>query len=127
MSCEQSGSPGSVEFPGDGHILACAEAILGMLQSVEEIRSDNGTNFVGVVNELREALKEMDCDSIKEQMSKRGINWSFNPPAASHMGGSWERQIRTTRKVLAGLLQEYGCHLDEGGCNQLEAADDGYR
>ena len=30
----------------------------------------------------------------------------FNPPAASHMGGVWERQIRTLRRTLAGLTSE---------------------
>ena len=29
------------------------------------------------------------------------------------MGGVWERQIRTTRKVLSGLMEEYGHCLDE--------------
>ena len=29
------------------------------------------------------------------------------------MGGLWERQIKTTRKVLAGLMEEYGHCLDE--------------
>ena len=24
--------------------------------------------------------------------------WDFNPPAASHMGGIWEKEIRTVRK-----------------------------
>lgn len=30
----------------------------------------------------------------------------FNPPAASHMGGVWERMIRSVRKILAVLLKE---------------------
>jgi hypothetical protein len=28
----------------------------------------------------------------------------INPPYASHMGGSWERQIRTVRQVLNAIL-----------------------
>ena len=38
--------------------------------------------------------------------SMYNADWWFNPPTASHIGGSWERQIRTVRKVLASLLQD---------------------
>ena len=37
-------------------------------------------------------------------MQDRGVDWRFNPPHASHFGGVWERQIRTVRRVLSGLL-----------------------
>ena len=44
---------------------------------------------------------------------KYSIQWVLNPPAASHMGGIWERQIRTARKVLSSLSHEYGYKLDD--------------
>ena len=31
------------------------------------------------------------------------IQWVFNPPYGSHMGGVWERQIRTVRSILVNL------------------------
>jgi len=62
---------------------------------VREIRSDNGTNFVGAKRELRQAVNEMDHEEITEKLGQQQIDWKFNPPAASHMGGVWERQIRT--------------------------------
>ena len=80
---------------------------------VREMRSDNGTNFVGARNELLQAIEEMDHEEIRVKLLKENIDWIFNPPAASHMGGVWERQIRTTRKVLSGLMEEYGHCLDE--------------
>ena len=80
---------------------------------VREIRSDNGTNFVGARKELLQAIDEMDHEEIRVKLRKEGIDWLFNPPAASHMGGVWERQIKTTRKVLAGLMEEHGHCLDE--------------
>lgn len=80
---------------------------------VREMRSDNGTNFVGARNELFQAIEEMDREEIRVKLQKENIDWIFNPPAASHMGGVLERQIRTTRKVLAGLMEEYGHCLDE--------------
>ena len=80
---------------------------------VREIRCDNGTNFVGAANELQQAINEMDNDQIRSKLRQEGIDWIFNPPSASHMGGIWERQIRTTRKVLTILLHEHGSRLDD--------------
>ena len=69
-----------------------------------EIRSDNGTNFIGAQLELRRALEQWNQAQIHEFLRKREIKWIYNPPGASHMGGAWERQIRTVRSVLRGLL-----------------------
>ena len=69
-----------------------------------EIRSDNGTNFTGAHLELRRVLKQWNQAQIDDFLQKKEIQWIFNPPGASHMGGAWERQIRTVRSVLRGLL-----------------------
>ena len=67
----------------------------------EKVRSDNSTNFVAGERELREAMQSWNDDSkVKAHLLQRETKWDFNPPAASHMGGIWERQIRTVRKVL---------------------------
>lgn len=42
----------------------------------------------------------MDNDLIGSKLRQESTDWIFNPPSASHMDGIWERQIRTTRKVL---------------------------
>ncbi|XP_067660677.1 uncharacterized protein [Haliotis asinina] len=47
-------------------------------------------------------------------MLQKEIAWMFNPPAASHMGGVWERQIRTIRKVLNALLYQQQSLQDIG-------------
>ena len=70
------------------------------------ITSDNGGNFVKGNKELSAGLKELDQDTLDRTMLERGIDWKFNPPHASHMGGIWERQIRTIRKVLQGIVHE---------------------
>jgi hypothetical protein len=74
--------------------------------SVRVIRSDNGTNFVGAAKELRDAVRKLSHTRIEDYLRQRSIQWQFNPPAASHMGGVWERQIRTIRKLLNMLLKE---------------------
>ncbi|XP_030845109.1 uncharacterized protein LOC115925437 [Strongylocentrotus purpuratus] len=79
----------------------------------EIIRSDNGTNFIGAERELREGLKRWNQEKIHDNLLQQGIDWKFNPPRASHMGGSWERQIRTTRKVLNAVMKQQVLN-DEG-------------
>ena len=86
---------------------------------VRQMRSDNGTNFVGAERELRQALQEMDQKQITQHLLSQNIDWIFNPPSASHMGGAWERQIRTVRKVLTHLVREHGNRLDEESFSTL--------
>ncbi|GBP84514.1 hypothetical protein EVAR_12653_1 [Eumeta japonica] len=53
--------------------------------------SDNATNFTKANKELKEAALEVE----KYATAKR-IVWKFIPPAR-HMGGAWERMIRTIK------------------------------
>ncbi|GAA6092937.1 uncharacterized protein LOC122146531 [Tachysurus ichikawai] len=56
-----------------------------------EIRSDNGTNFVCGLRELRKTISEWNQQSISDYLLQNNVKWIFNPPAASHMGGVWKR------------------------------------
>lgn len=75
---------------------------------VSRIRCDRGTNFVGGKSELTESLTEADAKTIQQYAVNQGCEWIFNPPHASHFGGVWERQIRTIRSVLNGMLAQLG-------------------
>ena len=68
---------------------------------MKEIRSDNGTKFTGAERELRVMIGGWNQSTIHEELLQTGIQWYFNPPAASHHGGAWERMTRSTRKILA--------------------------
>jgi hypothetical protein len=88
---------------------SCIDAIRRFVArrgNVKEIYSDNGTNLVGANSELRRSLEELDQDQILNFSTNQGIRWHFNPPAASHHGGVWERQIRTVRRILCAILAE---------------------
>ena len=84
--------------------------------SVRQLRCDQGTNFVGAQNELKKALEELDQDQIGAYLLENGCEWipfEINVPHSSHMGGSWERLIRTVRNALETLLCNAGSQLDD--------------
>ncbi|XP_076069968.1 uncharacterized protein LOC143041795 [Oratosquilla oratoria] len=65
-----------------------------------KVWSDNGTNLVGARAELARSVRDLDRSLIVRETRRRDVEWSFNPPSASHHGGVWERMIRSVRKVL---------------------------
>lgn len=83
-------------------------AFIAIRGPVRQLRSDQGTNFVGARRELLEALKDMDQECLKQL----GCEFVMNVPGASHMGGAWERQIRTIRSVLTSILDQSSHRLD---------------
>ena len=85
---------------------------------VRSIRSDNGTNFVGAQNQYLKALESMDEGKIRQFLLTKECdwespNWERNPPISSHMGGVWERMIRSVRSILTSLIDEHGSRLND--------------
>jgi len=83
---------------------------------IQQISCDNGKNFEGAKNELEKALKEIDQHKVNEFLLSEScdkIIWKNNVPKASHMGGVWERMIRTVRKVLSTILYEHAGRLND--------------
>ena len=82
---------------------------------VRQLRSDQGSNFVGAKNELSKALNELDQTPVREYLTAQDCDWiefNLNIPPASHMGGVWDCQIQITRSVLSSLLLDHGTQLD---------------
>ena len=71
-----------------------------------EIRRDYGSNFTKPDKELEDTVDEWNQQRISGFCTQRSIEWIFNPPGASLMGGPWERMIRSVRKILWALLNE---------------------
>lgn len=83
-------------------------AFIALRGNVRQLRSDQGTNFVGARGEFVEAVKSMDPECLKRLVCE----FVMNTPSASHMGGAWERQIRTIRSVLTSILDQSSRQLD---------------
>ena len=76
------------------------------------IWSDNGTNFTGAEKELRPSICNWKKETIQNEMRSKEIEWEicpiykwrFQPPAASHMSGVWERLIRSVRRSMKAVI-----------------------
>ena len=83
---------------------------------VRQLRCDQGSNFVGGKNEWEKAYDEMDKAVLEQEFLKHNcdmVSFKFNVPHASHMGGSWERLIRSARAALTSLLSSSGHQLSD--------------
>ena len=95
-----------VESLDTDSFINCLQRFIARRGLPELIRSDNGRNFVGAERELRNGLQAWEQEKIEGDLSEKGVRWIFNTPTASHMGGVWERQIRSVRRILSRLVQE---------------------
>lgn len=83
-------------------------AFIALRGNVRQVRSDQGTNFVGARHEFLKGVKEMDQECLR----KLGCEFVMNTTSVSHIVTAWERQIRTIRSVSMSILDESSCRLD---------------
>ncbi|XP_062538119.1 uncharacterized protein LOC134206418 [Armigeres subalbatus] len=67
------------------------------------IYTDRGTNFIGASRQMKEAAQAVNTDEVMKEFITSDTNWSFNPPLAPHMGGSWERLIGSVKRNLQAI------------------------
>jgi hypothetical protein len=70
----------------------------------KEMVSDNGTNFVGAVNDLKELVAQLDREKIQRATAHSGTTWSFNPPGGPHFGGVVEIMVKAAKKAIYAVL-----------------------
>ncbi|XP_055591140.1 uncharacterized protein LOC129743191 [Uranotaenia lowii] len=71
----------------------------------EEIYTDNGTNFLGVSRELQAEMQKIN-NELSSTFTDTSTQWHFIPPAAPHMGGCWERMVRSVKAALGSIPTE---------------------
>ncbi|XP_037929022.1 uncharacterized protein LOC119663485, partial [Teleopsis dalmanni] len=77
------------------------------------IYSDNGTNLTAAEKELRESIKNVDFNELQAEFTSPETQWVFLPPAAPHMGGAWERMVRSIKTVLGAIISPQAKINDE--------------
>ena len=79
--------------------------------------SDNGTNFLGAREEIRELQKLTESKETTTAIStftqKHNITWHNIPPRAPHFGGLWEAAVKSMKTLLRKNLQPHALRFDE--------------
>ena len=86
---------------------------------VSNLYSDQGTNFVGAKNEFEVNMSFVTDHKLKAYLTMNNCQFHFNTPYSSHMGGAWERMVRSIREILRGLLSQHPSRLDSTSLRTL--------
>ncbi|XP_055585084.1 uncharacterized protein LOC129737939 [Uranotaenia lowii] len=70
--------------------------------SPASFHSDNGTNFRGACNVLRETIQNIN-EECAATFTNTDTQWHFNPPLSPHMGGVWERMVRSIKTAMEAI------------------------
>ena len=73
-----------------------------------EINSNNGTNFVGARNDLKELYRFLSTDTtstaIHSYLLNNRVTWHCIPEQAPHFGGLWEAAVKSTKFQLRRII-----------------------
>lgn len=76
----------------------------------EHVYSDNGTNFTGACNQLKELYVLFNTaehrDAVGKFASEHRLQWHFIPPAAPHFGGLWEASVKIFKHHLKRVVED---------------------
>ncbi|XP_062542159.1 uncharacterized protein LOC134210151 [Armigeres subalbatus] len=70
----------------------------------KEFWIDNATCFHGTNNELK-TLSEATKRAMAEKFTTAQTSWKFIPPATPHMGGVWERLVRSVKTAIGAITE----------------------
>ncbi|XP_062541539.1 uncharacterized protein LOC134209558 [Armigeres subalbatus] len=85
--------------------IACIRRFICRRGAPLEIYSDNGRNFVGANGILQEQMQRINKEAAAT-FTNTETKWFFIPPSAPHMGGSWERLVRSVKTALMSIPQD---------------------
>ncbi|XP_055615149.1 uncharacterized protein LOC129761452 [Toxorhynchites rutilus septentrionalis] len=92
--------------------IASLKRLIGRRGLVQQIHSDNASNFRGAHHELnqiyRQFRNQQDLNRIQQFCQQREIEWHFIPPDAPEFGGLWEAAVKSAKthlKRIAGTAK----------------------
>ncbi|XP_043484671.1 uncharacterized protein LOC122512723 [Leptopilina heterotoma] len=95
--------------------LGCLRRFFARRGKAKALYSDNGTNFVGANNDLKDLHDFLNLEKgnvkIQRELSNELIEWNFNLPRTPHFGGLWEAAVKALkhhlRRVVGDTLLSY--------------------
>ena len=87
----------------DAHsFLLAFECFLARRNRPQMVAMDNGTNFIGGMNELLKSWQQLQTDELKEQYE---ITFKFNVPLAPHCNGLVEQVVGSAKRALLHVIK----------------------
>ena len=81
------------------------------------MRSDNGSNFVGVARTPKDLFQflqdQMTQRTVSEFCSSQSISWKFIPERAPHFGGLWEAAVKSMKTHLRKIVGDVKLNFEE--------------
>ncbi|XP_076379701.1 uncharacterized protein LOC143259842 [Megalopta genalis] len=97
--------------------LNCFRRFISRRGKCRVIYSDNGTNFIGARNELKDLGELLASRAHNEKcertLAQNHIQWQLIPPRAPHFGGLWERGVRSVKTHLRRVIGEQRLTFEE--------------
>ena len=79
---------------------------------LEEIISDQGTNFKGGESLTQSLVDQFNTELVVGELALKNVNFKFNPPNSPHMGGLFERLVRCVKRTLNFILPKAELHYE---------------
>lgn len=92
--------------------LAALRRMIARRGMVSEVISDNGTNFVGANNYIRDVLSKLETDKHKIESGSK-VKWTFTTPAAPHQGGIYEAAVKSIKHHLVRIIGDTTLTFEE--------------
>ena len=97
--------------------IACLRRFIARRGKPSLIWSDNGTNFIGAANEIKQLTQFLNQratqGSISDFLSSQMIEWKFIPQRAPHFGGLWEAAVKSMKRHLRKVTGEVKLTFEE--------------
>ncbi|XP_065093423.1 uncharacterized protein LOC135714082 [Ochlerotatus camptorhynchus] len=97
--------------------LASLKRFISRRGMVQQIHSDNATNFHGANHELHELYRQFQdqqtAKKIQQFCQAREIQWHFIPPDAPEFGGLWEAAVKATKTHLKRVVRNVKLTFEE--------------